>query len=355
MVLNKEIRKLKISITQECCLRCTHCFVNKAGGGEISLLDARLGLDLFLSSPGNEKKLEIAGGEAFLCFPLFKRIVAMAEALARRRDKKLEIWAASNGLPLTPTRLAFIKKHRIVLSISLYGTAGTHDAIRRLPGGGGSYAPLKARIASVLGTLDTNRVTALLCVHPGHCAALFDDFKGIFDLGFRVINIECVHGVPWPDASFRLFRKNLARIITFSSVRILAGGFIVFENFIQLIKNRQAGGRLACPLFSDLEIYPDGSFSLYPYGFVDARWHSGAIKIGDARSGLDPRFFGCRPGTAPCRTCVRDYYRLPGMRGGARSYAYRTAALAGFFYEMAGGAQKVAFRGYMKKLVKTFA
>ena len=353
MDARKEIRKLKLSLTQECCLSCTHCFVDKSGRKTISLPDARRGLEFFLSSPGKHKKLELAGGEAFMRFRLLKAVVAAAEALARAHSKELEIWVASNGLLLTRERLEFLKAHRIVLSISVYGTAATHDAIRKLPGGGGSFAPLRRRVATVLSVLGADRVTALLCVHPGHMASFYEDFTGIADMGFKVINIECVHGIPWAPAASRAFKKGMAAILDFVRARIEAGDFLVPEYFIHILRSRGAGAAAACPMLDDLEIYPGGEYALYPYGFVDLEKYSRDVAIGGVREGLNARFRSCAPGSGACATCVRDYYRLPGMTDGAVHYSFRTRAVSALFYSLARS-RRPACRKYIRKMVEIF-
>ena len=119
--------------------------------------------------------------------------------------------------------------------------------------------------------------------------------------------------------------------------------------FMAVILGSRAALWYALGLGAGLEI-----FSLYPYGFADMGKYGRQISVGNIRSGLNARFSVCRPGSEACRTCVKDYYRLPGMRDGAANYTYRTQAVSKFFYSMMHGNERPAFRSYIKKLIKIF-
>ncbi len=342
----REIQKIKIAVTSDCCLRCRHCFIDKGQGAVIKPEQAREAVDRLLESPGAEKKLELYGGEALLKLPLLETITAYAQARARAKRKKLAVWLASSGLALGDAELAFIRRRGIILSISLYGTAKSHDYVRRFPGGGGTFAALKRRLPAVFAALDPLRVTALLCVHPKFAAAAFEDFAGIAGLGFRVINIECVHGAPWSAAALEKFGTALERITAWTAREAAGGNFVLLEPLLELA-GRARGGRTECPFLKDLEMFPDGTYSLYPYGFIDMEKYGETVAVGRAGKGFYGRFAGCFPGCPDCAGCVADYYRIPGMSGGAAAYALRSAVMKDFFRSLLASGTRSS-RGYLK-------
>ncbi len=342
----REIQKLKIAVTSDCCLACRHCFIDKGRGEVIKEAHAREAVDLLLESPGSEKKLELYGGEALLKLPLLEKITDYARARARRLGKTLAVWLASSGVAIGRKELAFIKSRGIILSVSLYGSERSHDFVRRFPGGGGTFAALKRRLPAIFSELDPFKVTALLCVHPRFAGETLADFKGIAGLGFRVINIECVHGAPWSRAALSKFSSELEGVAAWIRRSAAAGRHVLLEPLLGLAW-RSPAPAADCPFRQDLEIFPDGTYSLYPYGFVDMKKYGDIVAVGRAGKGFYGRFAACRPGGAACAGCVKDYYRIPGMGGGARAYALRSAAAEKFFRELLSSESKIS-RDYLR-------
>lgn len=342
----REIQKIKIAVTSDCCLRCRHCFIDKERGAVIETAHAKEAVDRLLASPGAEKKLELYGGEALLKLPLLEELTAYAQAAARAKKKKLAVWLASSGLTLGARELEFIKRRGIILSISLYGTARSHDYVRRFPGGGGTFAALKRRLPAVFAALDPLRVTALLCVHPGFAASAFADFTGIAALGFKVINIECVHGTPWSPAALKKFGAALENMTAWAGKEAARGNRVLLEPLLEMA-GRAPAGRADCPFLRDLEMFPDGTYSLYPYGFVDMKKYGSLVSVGRAGEGFSGRFSGCAPGGKDCPGCVGNYYRIPGMGGGAAAYALRSEAMRKFFRSLLTAGTGWS-RGYLK-------
>ena len=136
-----EIQKLKIALTSDCCLACAHCGVDKARGETVAFAAAAAGIRRLLASPGARKRLELYGGEPFLKFPLFRRIVLFARAEAARRRKELSVSAASNGVIVNKAHLAFLRRQNVSLSVSFSGRAATHDHTRVFPGGRQAFRP----------------------------------------------------------------------------------------------------------------------------------------------------------------------------------------------------------------------
>lgn len=329
----RETQKLKIAVTSDCCLACRHCFIDKGRGVVVKESHGREAIDLLLESPGTEKKLELYGGEALLKLPLLEKLTDYAQARARRLGKTLAVWLASSGLAIGPRELAFIKSRGIILSISLYGSEKSHDFVRRFPGGGGTFAALKRRLPGIFAALDPFKVTALLCVHPKFAGNTLADFKGIAGLGFRVINIECVHGSPWSRAALARFSSQLTGVAAWARRAAAAGSPVLLEPLLALA-GRAPAPAAECPFRQDLELFPDGTYSLYPYGFVDMEKYGELVAVGRAGRGFAGRFAGCQPGCPACADCVREYYRIPGMSGGAEAYALRSSAMEKFFREL---------------------
>lgn len=347
----KEIQKLKIALTTDCVLACRHCRIDKGAGLTIGFAAAARGVDLLLSSPGGLKRLELYGGEPFLKFELLKRVAEYARRGAARAGKKLSVSVASNGLVLDKERLAFIRDNRVNLSISVSGSRGNHDRTRVYPGGRGSFGDLAKKLAVVLSALDREEVVALECVAPAGAATLGADLKQLARTGFRVMNVECVHGCNWSPSALAALERSLNSFSAWLFSEIKRGGYIAPEPFLEFLRVRGSGRGPDCPLYRDLELYPDGTLSFYPFAFIDYPERKKTVAIGSASRGLRARYGSCVPGGKACAGCVSDYYVVEGLSSGAAAYRLRTAVLKKMFLEiMRRSRTEKAFNGYARWL-----
>ncbi|HAN04488.1 MAG TPA: hypothetical protein DCW72_10890 [Elusimicrobia bacterium] len=347
---NKEIQKLKLALTSDCVLRCAHCFIDKSAGLTLRFADAARAVDLFLGSPGDYKRLELYGGEPFLRYDLLKRIVAYARRVNKKAGKRLFITAATSAVPLDEAKLAWLRANGVGLAISFSGGRATHDHTRVFPGGAGSYAVVSKKCALAVRALEGSSLVALLCVHPARAAGVYEDFRKVLAAGFRTVDIECVHGHGWDEKSFRLFKTGFDKVLRRVDAGIHSGDPVFLENFIELLVCT-ARGKFACPVYRDLEMYPDGSYSLYPFGFVDGAADAARVRIGSGAKGLKKKFLACSYPSRACRGCAGDYYVLDRLRDGHAPYTYRTASSELFFK---GVLEKTAsdrrYLGYVREI-----
>jgi sulfatase maturation enzyme AslB (radical SAM superfamily) len=93
-------------------------------------------LDLLSASPGRRPEVTFLGGEPLLGFPLIVRAVRrLGRRLPSGRGPDYVI--ATNGLLLTPRRIAFLERHRFDIQLSFDGVAAAQDLRRP-----GSFAGL---------------------------------------------------------------------------------------------------------------------------------------------------------------------------------------------------------------------
>lgn len=349
----KEIHKLKIAVTSDCVLRCSHCRIDKGLGLTVPLLDARAAVDLMLSSPGKMKRLELYGGEPLMKLPLMKAITSAARRRATSLGKRLCISVATNGLLLDRDNLSWMRDEGINLSVSFSGSAASHDLCRRDRFGRGSSSAALKGAHLAMKTLGPENVVALNCVHPDSAARLADDVRLIAREGFEYMNVECVHGCGWPAPAVAAFRKGMERACSFMTGLAARGRFLAMESFLDLLRCRGTSPNEYCPLYRDLELYPDGSLAMYPFAFIDYARDLPLIRCGSARKGLSSRFSSCAPGSAACAPCVKEYYVLPGLDDGSAAYSARTDILKRVFigiFRRAGG--EPAFRAYARRLFR---
>ncbi|HSP92866.1 MAG TPA: radical SAM protein [Vicinamibacterales bacterium] len=127
---------LGIVVTADCNLRCAYCYQDRKQPRQMSWPTMSRALDLLTSSNRRRADVTVLGGEPLLGYPLIVRAV---RRLGRRfpARRRPDCVIATNGLLLTPRRLAFLERHRFDIQLSFDGVAPSQDL--RSPG---SYAIL---------------------------------------------------------------------------------------------------------------------------------------------------------------------------------------------------------------------
>jgi uncharacterized protein len=109
-------------------------------------------VDWLLEQSGKIKKLHISffGGEPFLNFPMMKMVVEYARNRVQALGKDIEFNTTTNATLLGDEQIAFIKEHRMQVTVSFDGTKELQDAQRPYTNGRGSYDTTLFRIKKLL-------------------------------------------------------------------------------------------------------------------------------------------------------------------------------------------------------------
>lgn len=352
LATNKEIRRFKVAINTACPLRCEYCFIDK-DSGEVVAWDSVKGLtQLMLSSPGPVKKLLIYGGEPFLKFDLVQDIARYARKTAGEAGKDLDLSiCTSASLPLKRKNLEFLRDERFFLSVSIDGDQETHDQNRVFKGGRASWRTVTANLPVIFETIGKRRSMAIQCVHPDNVDKMLANFQILVSLGFENIEIEVIHGFGWKEAKAR-FKPMLQCVLDWIWQEAEAGRhrFLVCSLVGLMLKE----GILLedmCPFHSSMECYPDGSYSFYPFAFVDWEGRKGSA-VGSVPGGVAEKFRRCSfdKDSSICRNCCSDYYRSPSINEGNDPYRWRTEMARAFMNRIVLAAREQEWaRAYLKE------
>ena len=349
---NKEIRRFKVAINTACPLRCEYCFIDKDSGEVISWEAVERLVRFQLSSPGEVKKLLLYGGEPFLNFDLAREIALFARAEAVKAGKDLDLSiCTSAGLPLKREWLEFLAEQRFFLSVSMDGDAATHDAHRTMKGGAGSHEKARENLPAIFETIGRRRSMAIQCVHPDNVERMLENFQTLVGYGFENVEIEVIHGFGWKDKK-HLFRPMMAKVLDWVWEEAKAGRprFVVCS-LVPLMLRDGIVREDWCPFHSSMETYPDGSFSFYPFAFVD--WEGRRrSRVGGTAEGVPERWRDCvfDLSTDRCRGCTSDYYKNSAVNEGNDPYRWRTEMAREFMDRVALAAREdPAMRAYLKE------
>lgn len=353
MPTHKEIQKLKIALTTDCVLVCRHCNIDKSASLTIPFEHAQKGVQLLLEAHGRQKRLELYGGEPLLKFDLMRNIVEYAITYAVDKNKLLSISVATNGLLINKEIVDFLKKFRINLSVSVSGSEDVHNSCRVYADGRGSWSILEPKLTFMLQELNPYDIVALECIAPTGAENLYADLQTLVQKGFRVINVECVHGMEWSEQHLQNLVYNLNNFSKFLFSEIRRQNFIIPEPFIEFFRVGGADTPIFCPMYRDLEMYPDGILSFYPFAFLNYKESKDKVKIGSASLGFIEKYQTCKQNSDEkmCKDCVSDYYRIPGLSSGAEAYSLRTSIMKKIFLEIMRMSRKEkVFAEYVKFL-----
>jgi His-Xaa-Ser system radical SAM maturase HxsB len=150
---------------------------------------AERSIQLALSSPNPNIKIEFQGGEPFLNFELLRFVVETTKLYNERlsRPKNIGFVAATNLAIVTDEMLDFCAMHRIDISTSLDGPQGLHNGNRPRPGKD-SYQRAISGIRRARSRLGRDSVSALMTTTAASLPLVKDiideyianDFPGIF-------------------------------------------------------------------------------------------------------------------------------------------------------------------------------
>jgi sulfatase maturation enzyme AslB (radical SAM superfamily) len=150
-------------------------------------------LDLVASSRRRRADITFLGGEPLLGYPLIVRAV---RRLGRRfpAERRPAYTLATNGLLLTPRRLAYLERHRFSIQLSFDGVAAAQDV--RAPGTFGALDRLLDRLRLRHGRYFRRKVMVAVTVTAPAIPHLADSFSYFLSKGVEDIAIGPAMGHP---------------------------------------------------------------------------------------------------------------------------------------------------------------
>lgn len=245
-----QLETMVLEVAQDCNLRCRYCYAEGGTYGKIPLLlepeIARRAVRCLVKESGTRRTVTLIlfGGEPLLNMEAIRAVVEEAEEQGRETGKKVFLSITTNGTLLTPNIAAFLKQHRIAVSVSIDGPADLHDANRRDERGKGSY---ERAVASLPALLDGNcaPVAARVTLAPDQWERIEEVFDHVLGLGFHEVGISPaspIHRALLPDPGeeedlFRGFASLTERFVR----EAREGRVLPFTNIIDLLARLHAG------------------------------------------------------------------------------------------------------------------
>ncbi len=188
--------KFTISITQECNLRCSYCYIEKKHE-VMSQETARSVVDFIFDSaiPGEKLDIGFFGGEPLLRPDLIRHITDLIEHHPSFDPAQVQLAVVTNGTIFSDEIAEFLNAHNIAFCLSCDGPPLTQDMFRRFPDGRASSPLVEKTIRRALQAFPTVLVNAVY--HPRNVHHLPDVVHYFSALGLRQIYLNSDFSAPW--------------------------------------------------------------------------------------------------------------------------------------------------------------
>ena len=184
---------LSLVVSADCNLRCAYCYQDRKQPRQMSWPTMARALDLLTISSRPRADVTFLGGEPLLGYPLIVRAVRrLGRRLPARRRPDYVI--ATNGLLLTPRRLAFLERHGFDIQLSFDGVAPAQDL--RDPGTFAVLDRLLDRLRLRHGRYFRRKVMVAVTATAPAIPHLDDSFEYFLAKGVRDIAIGPAMGHP---------------------------------------------------------------------------------------------------------------------------------------------------------------
>ena len=207
---------------------------------------ARQAVDFLFENSGNLLDLVLVffGGEPLLNPKLISDTIAYADRKAADSGKEISYAMTTNGTVLTDKVIAFIRKHRIGMTVSIDGTRAAHDRFRRFPDGSPSYDVILPGVKKLLGASMTKPVVARVTLAK-EVGDIHQSLTHLLDLGFAEAGFSPVTS---GESGFMLDKVQMNLLLdqfqTLSDLFVdmaLENRFLGFTNLVDLLVNLHEG------------------------------------------------------------------------------------------------------------------
>ncbi len=309
----KEIAKIKLTLTTNCNSNCGYCFVEKSNE-RMSFEVAKKSVNLLLESPGKDKLLSLYGGEPFLEFPLIEEVVTYARKREVKLKKRLIISICSNLLWLDDKKIAFLKKHKLKVTVSIVGKSADHNKFRSATGREKPYAKVIKNLIWLASELPSSDIGISFVVLPRLSSKMVEYFKHIISLGLsNNINFEIIQEFEkWREIDRKNFIGGFHEILLMTLEMIARNNFIFINPISWELGRRKLteAQSTSCQVRHNLEVYPSGDMAFSPFLLNCEGELKSHFLIGNAKTGLNRKFGSCifNLSSDKCKRCENDYY-----------------------------------------------
>ncbi len=189
------IRALSLAVAQKCNLGCTYCYAQEGSFGsapkEMSLEVALASVDLLFSEvqAGDHVNLSFLGGEPLTNRKVLRAATRRAARIAEDKGAEVTFSITTNGTLLTLEDGEFFEQFGFAVTLSIDGVGSSHDRLRPLKSGKGSYELVIANVKPLLALQRRMQVSARVTVTPLNLE-IRETLDQLIEMGFHSVGFS---------------------------------------------------------------------------------------------------------------------------------------------------------------------
>lgn len=255
-LIDPPVRALSLAVAERCNLGCTYCYAEGGSFGgkprnmEWEVAEASV-VRLFAdASPGERVNLAFLGGEPLVNRSLIRRATELAVRVARDKRVAVGFSITTNGTLLNADDGEFFERYGFAVTISLDGVGATHDRLRPMKGGRGSYARIIENVKPLLARQRV-QVSARVTVTPENLS-LRETLDHFVTIGFSSIGFSPMLRAPsgqgeMAGSDLDMLLQEMIACGREYERRVLAGKSYPFSNMTTALQEIHRGSHRPYP------------------------------------------------------------------------------------------------------------
>lgn len=223
----RKVGQITFQVTENCCLACTYCYQHNKTNNKINFDIAKKVIDKLLNNEyeilntNNVHSLviEFIGGEPFMEIDLISKITdyffEQAISLKHEWAERTKISLCSNGILYFEEKVQeYFQKYYNIISfcVSIDGNKELHDSCRLDLQGKGSYDRAIAAVQHYKQQYHNPYIRTKMTLAPENLKFLFPSILNLLQIGYKVIDVNCVYENVWQNKDAQLLYEELCKI-----------------------------------------------------------------------------------------------------------------------------------------------
>lgn len=313
--INKEIHTIKLSIGENCFLRCSYCYVdNQYSSREyqddewVDISIAFWLIDLLIESPWKKKFLQLIWGEPLMYESILQEVILYARKKEIEYEKNVIIFFVTNGLLFNNQNLLFYKNNKVKIWISIDWQKFYHNKHRFDKNNNGTYDKVVEKIYLVKEYLPTEDIGISMTVHPDDVHALSANFIFLAKKFNCTILTSIASGMEWNQELFSEWLKEFKKVYSFIIYSINKGeyyylnglNYLLRDSILQPYRYRQC-------LWSALECFKNWDVAFY--ASASKNYNTPYFNINDSSKYSKEKYLNCvyEENSVQCKKCIVSY------------------------------------------------
>ncbi len=196
-------------LNHKCNMRCSYCYNGRKFDKAMPVDIMKQGIEMAMT--GRDARISFFGGEPLMAFDEIQWAVEHARKReAEIKDIPVRFSLTVNGTLLDARKLAFLKKERFHLVVSIDGSKQAHEITRPMKNGNSSYNEIVANLKAALKTIPSTETLSV--IDPANVMFLSQSLDALLAIGVKNINFSLNYEADWEANDLSTLQKELQKV-----------------------------------------------------------------------------------------------------------------------------------------------